>query len=127
MNEKLEKRIIDFINSYIDTTQIHFTHEYEEYVDEDGDEVEGENPYYAYFYIGDFDSNDEPLFVWFDKGYFNPYTEKGRERIEQCPMLTIKDKNFSNALNGLFNDRWKEPFKMWFNNLFPDYKIKTVK
>lgn len=127
MDNKLDVKIIEFINSYLDTTQIHFTHEYEEYVDEFGNEVEGENPYYAYFYIGDFDSNDESLFVWFDKGYFNQYTEKGRERMEQCPMLKIKDKNFSNALNGLFNDRWKEPFKMWFNNLFPDYKIKTVK
>jgi hypothetical protein len=98
-----------------DDLEIHWTHP-EEWDDETGDIYE--DPNRILFYIGDF-KDDNDIFRWYSKGYF----QQGRNR-EDSPLLVVSY-SYSEELNGLFDDYWKEPLKKWFINKF-ELPVKTV-
>lgn len=91
--------------------------------DEYGDEIETEDQNHMIFNL--WDVNDEygdptQVMNWYDVGYYlstNTFSNK-------APWLDI-DSDYLNLLQSLFNTKWKEPFKRWFEMRF-DLRVKTI-
>lgn len=77
--EKLNGLVVNFLESYFKNEEINYTHPYDNYEDEDGDEVEGENPNVIEYYIGDYDE-DKLLFRLYLKGYWTGKSTTGQEK-----------------------------------------------
>ena len=110
------------LNSMFDVDNINSTNG----TDDWGNEVD----YAKSFYLGDFDDNDN-LFRWYSEDYFysedmqNHNKEMIDEWVEKSPMLEFDNNGKKEQLDGLFGDKWHQPFKDWFLNNF-DLPIKTI-
>jgi hypothetical protein len=69
-----------------------------------------DDPNLIEYYIGDF-IDDGVCFRWYGCEYF------GSNAQSVCPFVTL-ELEYERQLNSLFNDRWKEVFKKWFNKNF---------
>ena len=124
---KLNETIKNYLNSMFDVNNIGWTYGF----DDMGNEVD----YAVEFYNNDYDE-DETVFRWYDKEYWDeqidelsPSQEYDRNLLKryknESPILELEHSNTSNALNGYFGDAWKEPFKEWFKENF-NFEVKTI-
>lgn len=120
---KLYQEVIDYLNETYDVDNIGWTYE----TDDWGNEVD----YAIMFYKNDFE-DDENLFKWYDKGYWESdglfsfhSNENIKKWIEQSPILWFDDTDTLSTLNGYFGDRWHQPFKDWFMEHFKK-PVKTI-
>lgn len=125
--ERLNKLVSDYIDNYFRNQEINYSHPYDQYRDEWGDEVEGENPYVIEYFIGDYYEEDL-LFRLYFKEYWTGTNSTADKRRSQSPLVTILNQEFEESLNTMFNDVmfWEDGFKMWFNEKF-DLKINRVR
>ena len=123
---KLNETIKNYLNSVIPVEDINWTPS----IDENGNEMDSA----IEFYVGDY-LDEEPLFRWYDKGYWDnemedlsPTQEFDRKLLKkyknESPILEFEKSNISRSLNGYFGDVWKEPFKEWFYDNF-GFIVKT--
>jgi hypothetical protein len=119
---KLHQAVIDYLNEKYDIDNINWTYS----TDDWGNEMD----YAMMFYMDDFE-DDENLFKWYDKGYWESDDMSNIDRetldkwIEDSPILSFDDTDTLNTLNGYFGDRWYQPFKDWFLDNF-NLPIKTI-
>ena len=124
---KLNETIKNYLNSVFPVDEMHWTHS----LDDDLNEMDSA----MVFYIGDYDE-DETVFRWYDKEYWNqemedlsPSQEYDRKLlkkyINQSPIIEFENSNISNSLNGYFGDTWKQPFKEWFQDNF-GFTVNTI-
>jgi hypothetical protein len=113
---KLEIAITEYINELFPVDNIHSTNP-EEYDDEEDWYIEDETR--VLFYIGDY-VDDNNCFYWYDCQYFD---SDGPAR-DICPTVSL-EYVFERQLNGLFGDKWHEPFRQWFIKNF-HLPVKTI-
>jgi len=101
------------------------------------DDMGNDVDYAAEFYEGDYDYGENTLFRWYDKEYWiqdeTTLPETGHEydrkllkkHINQSPILEFDNSHLSSQLDGIFGDRWEEPFKIWFEDNF-NFPVKTI-
>ena len=101
------------------------------------DDMGNDVDYAAEFYENDYDYGENTIFRWYDKGYWiedeTTLPETGREydrkllkkQINQSPILEFDNSHLSSQLDGIFGDRWEEPFKIWFEDNF-HFPVKTI-
>lgn len=111
---KLNGVIIEYLDELYDISDINSVNPYQ-YDDDTGEEWEDDN--IIDFYKGDYDSNF--LFRWIGPEYYDD------EFREEAPVLQVHDEQ-GKTLNSYFGDRWKVPFKKWFEEKF-ELPIKTIK
>lgn len=104
--EQLDNLIYNQIDIYFDKDNINYIP-----FEEDGVELDS-----YIFYYGEF-SNDQILFKYYNDEYVLKQNEK--------PIVELQYQ-YSNSLNNLFGDMWKEPFRRWFETNF-GLNVKTVK
>ena len=82
-----------------------------------------------YDYEDDFDSDGDDVHI-----KFTNYTEDGLWRNDDPIMDLYRiggkstleiDRYYTNTLNSLFGNKWKEPFKIWFKERF-DEEVKRI-
>ena len=123
---KLNETIKNYLNSMFDVNNIGWTYGF----DDMGNEVD----YAVEFYNNDYDE-DETVFRWYDKEYWDeqidelsPSQEYDRKLLKKykndSPILEFENSNVSRSLNGYFGDSWKQPFKEWFYDNF-GFIVKT--
>jgi hypothetical protein len=104
---KLQNFIINYLEKLFPVEDINWT--YAEIFDEnDMDYYEDESA--IAYYFGD-RIDGENVFRWYDCGYF------GSNAQSVCPLVVVET-IYEKQLNSLFNDEWKEPFKLWFIEKF---------
>ena len=125
--ERLNKLVYDYIEGYFKNDEINYSHPYDQYRDEWGDEVEGENPNVIEYFIGDYYEEDL-LFRLYFEDYWTGSNSTADKRKSESPLLTILSNKFEESLNSMFNDIafWEDGFKLWFVEKF-DLKIKRVR
>jgi hypothetical protein len=114
---KLEETIMNYFDEIFDIQDLHWTHPYD--ILDDETEEEGEDENRIEFYIGDY-ADEETCFRWYACNYFN----HGSPARDLCPELFVENP-YATALNGYFDDMWKEPLKKWIKFYF-DLPVKTV-
>ena len=112
MSERKKQSVINYLETYFENSEIKQTPEYE-------------STHMCEYYLGDYDA-DNLTFILHDKPYWNELTESGKKRIEQSPMVTLKDKTLKNNLDMLFSSEWTDGFREWFNINF-SYKINRIR
>jgi hypothetical protein len=124
---RINKLVFDFLEDYFKNDEIHYHHPYDQYRDEWGDEVEGENPNVIEYYIGDY-YEDDLLFRLYFKDYWTGTNSTADKRRSESPLLTITDNNLENSLDGMFSEQkvWEEGLKIWFTYKF-DLKVNRVR
>lgn len=115
---KLNESIYNFIDEMFNTDYINYFHPEDDYGNGNDD------PYRCLFYFNDY-SDEETLFRWYDKEYFNDDTEQGMILREESPIIVVEEPFYS-RLDNLFGERWMPVFLKWFNENYPEYKSKTV-
>ena len=99
------------------------------------DDMGNDVDYAAEFYEGDWGENT--LFRWYNKNYW--YDEESNlpkdgheydrrilnKSIKESPIVEFEDSHLSSQLDGIFGDRWEEPFKRWFEDNF-HFPVKTI-
>lgn len=113
---KLNESIYNFIDEMFNTDYINYFHPEDDYGNDD--------PYRCLFYFNDY-SDEETLFRWYDKEYFNDDTEQGMILREESPIIVVEEPFYS-RLDNLFGELWMPVFLKWFNENYPEYKSKTV-
>lgn len=98
------------------------------------DDMGNDVDYVAEFYEGDYEDGwgENVLFRWYDKDYWfdeditkTSDDEKLKKRIEDSPIVEFENSHLSSQLDGIFGDRWEEPFKRWFEDNF-HFPVKTI-
>jgi hypothetical protein len=107
------------IDKMFSVEDIHWTHPYE--YDEEGNEYEDSNA--IEFYYNDY-GDDETVFRWYDKNYWGEGSVSFYAYRENSPLIEVENQ-FSTTLNGLFGDKWYEPFKEWFRENF-NMEVKSI-
>ena len=129
---RIDDLVVKHLDSVFDVNNIGWTY--------GSDDMGNDVDYAAEFYEGDYEEGwgENTLFRWYDKDYWLD-DESGlpatggyeydrnllKNNIEDSPILEFEDTHSSKQLDSIFGDRWKEPFKRWFedNFLFP---VKTI-
>ena len=119
--DRIHNLVMKHLNSMFDVDNINFTYG----TDDEGNEV----GYTALFYQGDF-SDDEDLFRWYSKDYWNNdsshYSFNLVEKWKNAsPILDFVNREQKEQLDSLFGDKWYQPFKDWFMENF-GLPIKTI-
>ena len=57
--------------------------------------------------------------------FLNEQFEIVKKQINQSPILEFDNSHLSSQLDGIFGDRWEEPFKIWFEDNF-HFPVKTI-
>jgi hypothetical protein len=124
---RINNLVFDFLEDYFKSDEIHYHNPYDQYRDEWGDEVEGENPNVIEYYIGDY-YEDDLLFRLYFKDYWTGTNSTADKRRSESPLLTIADNDLEDSLNGMFSEQkvWEEGFKVWFTHKF-DLKINRIR
>jgi hypothetical protein len=114
---KLNEYILSIIEEMFPVDDINYTEAY----DDDGNPDDT-----AYvFYLGDYE-NDEVIFRWYSKDYWNGPDENTVDyRIRQSPLLVFEDYNTFYEINSMFPNLWKPVFIKWFYESF-SLPIKTI-
>ena len=104
---KLQNFIINYLEGLFPVENINWT--YAETFDEnDMDYYEDESA--IAYYFGD-RIDGENVFRWYGCEYF------GSNAQSVCPLVVVET-IYEKQLNSLFNDEWKEPFRLWFIEKF---------
>lgn len=70
------------------------------------------------------DAEDYQIMNWYGVGYWGD-TDQGRiMNNTKAPYLDI-DNDYLMLLKSIFGSKWREPFKIWFEDRF-DLKVKTI-
>jgi len=114
---KLNEYILSIIEEMFPVDDINYTEAY----DDDGNPDDT-----AYvFYLGDYE-NDEVIFRWYSKDYWDGPDESTVDyRIRQSPLLVFEDYNTFYEINSMFQNLWKPVFIKWFYESF-SLPIKTI-
>jgi hypothetical protein len=114
---KLNEYILSVIEEMFPVDDINYTEAY----DDDGNPDDT-----AYvFYLGDYE-NDEVIFRWYSKDYWDGPDESTVDyRIRQSPLLVFEDYNTFYEINSMFQNLWKPVFIKWFYESF-SLPIKTI-
>jgi len=102
-------KVYDYIEDMIDTDQV--------YLQTDKDT--GEEGIWILM-THDFDD----IFIIYFREYWADYTEEGKKRISESPILVLSD-DYKRELNGLFGKIWIEPMKTFVKRNF-GVDIKTI-
>jgi hypothetical protein len=120
---KVNEIILKQINIMYDVDNINWTFP----TDVWGNEMD----YTALFYLGDFD-DDENLFRWYDKGYWESdeiysyhSNDNLKKYIEETPSLVFENSDDYDFFQDAFGDRWKPIFIKWFEDNF-ELPVKTI-
>ena len=120
-----ENKLFDSIYSYIDgdfnKDDIHWT--YGISMEEWGDNFEDEN--YLIFYNGDWEGEEDSdvIFYYLDVEY-NSDEPSSKPFKDEAPILNVNGE-YSEHLDTMFGNHWKEPMKKWFQDNF-NLPVKTV-
>jgi hypothetical protein len=120
-----ENKLFDSIYSYIDgdfnKDDIHWT--YGTSMEEWGDNFEDEN--YLIFYNGDWEGEEDSdvIFYYLDVEYYSD-EPSSKPFKDEAPILDVTGE-YSEHLDTMFGNHWKEPMKKWFQDNF-NLPIKTV-
>lgn len=106
---KLDNIITKYIEDLFPIDKLNWTNPIM-YDPEEGESYE--DPNLIEFYLGDY-QDDGICFIWYGCEYF------GSNAQSVCPLVTL-ELDYERQLNLLFNDKWKEPFKKWFNENFDE-------
>ena len=113
---KLNEYILSVIEEMFPVDDINYTEAY----DDDGNPDDT-----AYvFYLGDYE-NDEVIFRWYSKDYWDGNYATGDYRIRQSPLLVFESNNTFYEINSMFQNLWKPVFIKWFYESF-SLPIKTI-
>jgi hypothetical protein len=114
---KLNEYILSVIEEMFPVDDINYTEAY----DDDGNPDDT-----AYvFYLGDYE-NDEVIFRWYSKDYWDGPDESTVDyRIRQSPLLVFESNNTFYEINSMFQNLWKPVFIKWFYESF-SLPIKTI-
>jgi len=115
---QIDTLIMKQLDKMFDVSNINWTHPYE--YDENGEEFEDSER--MDFYFGDY--GDDSVFMWYGKGYWGDNQHDYRGYKSKSPIVDIEEP-YHSYLNGLFGNRWYEPFKVWFKENF-NVNVKTV-
>ena len=107
---KIEKVIIDYINELFPNLNYYYEPGYD--VDEDPNGIS--------FTLNGDEDDDDYCFKWYSPDYFYE-TAKIRDKAP----LVMMDDNYLSLLDGLFNDKWHEPFKKWMMDKF-NLPVKNI-
>jgi hypothetical protein len=129
---RIDDLVVKHLDSVLDVKNIGWTY--------GSDDMGNEVDYAAEFYEGDYEEGwgENTLFRWYDKDYWLD-DELGlpatggyeydrnllKKNIEDSPILEFEDTHLSRQLDSIFNDRWEEPFKRWFEDNF-HFPVKTI-
>lgn len=118
-----ENLVMDYINANYNLKELHWTNPYD--YDYAGNEYEDSDR--VYFYLGDYEGEDDTYFVlrWYDKGYYekeiddevNYYHEILLKNVEGAPILAMPEEDYDN-FTSLFGNKWLNIFKKWFTENF---------
>jgi hypothetical protein len=120
-----ENKLFDSIYSYIDgdfnKDDIHWT--YGISMEEWGDNFEDEN--YLIFYNGDWEGEEDSdvIFYYLDVEYYSD-EPSSKPFKDEAPILNVNGE-YSEHLDTMFGNHWKEPMKKWFQDNF-NLPVKTV-
>ena len=120
-----ENKLFDSIYSYIDgdfnKDDIHWT--YGISIEEWGDNFEDEN--YLIFYNGDWEGEEDSdvIFYYLDVEYYSD-EPSSKPFKDEAPILNVTGE-YSEHLDTMFGNHWKEPMKKWFQDNF-NLPVKTV-
>ena len=120
-----ENKLFDSIYSYIDgdfnKDDIHWT--YGISIEEWGDNFEDEN--YLIFYNGDWEGEEDSdvIFYYLDVEYYSD-EPSSKPFKDEAPILNVTGE-YSEHLDSMFGNYWKEPMKKWFQDNF-NLPVKTV-
>ena len=120
-----ENKLFDSIYSYIDgdfnKDDIHWT--YGISMEEWGDNFEDEN--YLIFYNGDWEGEEDSdvIFYYLDVEYYSD-EPSSKPFKDEAPILNVTGE-YSEHLDTMFGNHWKEPMKKWFQDNF-NLPVKTV-
>ena len=114
---RLNEYILSVIEEMFPVDDINYTEAY----DDDGNPDDT-----AYvFYLGDYE-NDEVIFRWYSKDYWDGPDESTVDyRIKQSPLLVFEDYRTFYEINSMFQNLWKPVFIKWFYESF-SLPIKTI-
>lgn len=70
------------------------------------------------------DAEDYQIMNWYGVGYWDDNEQGHIMNTTKAPYLDI-DRDYLDQLNILFGSKWKNPFKIWFEDRF-DLKVKTI-
>jgi hypothetical protein len=113
---KLNEYILSVIEEMFPVDDINYT---------EADDFNGNPDDSAYvFYRGDYE-NDEVIFRWYSKDYWDGTGEAVDYRIRQSPLLVFEDSNTFYEINSMFPNLWKPIFIKWFYESF-SLPIKTI-
>jgi hypothetical protein len=129
---RIDDLVVKHLDSVLDVKNVGWTY--------GSDDMGNEVDYAAEFYEGDYEEGwgENTLFRWYDKDYWFD-DELGlpatggyeydrnllKKNIEDSPILEFEDTHLSRQLDSIFNDRWEEPFKRWFEDNF-HFPVKTI-
>ena len=120
-----ENKLFDSIYSYIDgdfnKDDIHWT--YGISIEEWGDNFEDEN--YLIFYNGDWEGEEDSdvIFYYLDVEYYSD-EPSSKPFKDEAPILNVTGE-YSEHLDSMFGNYWKEPMKKWFQDNF-NLPVKTL-
>lgn len=117
MENRLNQLVFQYLEEYFKNEEFNYFHPYNIYTDDDGNEVEGEDPNVIEYYIGDYNEDDTTFRLYFEK-YWTGDNDTAKKRKEESPLLTITDDNLEESLDSMFGDKWVDGFKMWFKDKF---------
>jgi hypothetical protein len=128
---RIDDLVVKHLDNVFDVANIGWTY--------GSDDMGNEVDYAVEFYEGDYEEGwgENTLFRWYDKDYWiedestlpptgHEYDRRLLEKkIAESPILEFEDFHLSNQLDSIFGDRWKEPFKRWFEDNF-HFPVKTI-
>jgi len=117
---KLDRLIRKNLDEMFDVENINWTNPYK-YDFESGEEYD--DPDMIVFYYGDY-SDDEMVFQWYSKDYWGQAAEDFYAYKENSPIIQIEEP-YHSRLNGMFSNKWYQPFKEWFQEKF-EMPVKTI-
>ena len=118
---KLFKSIYQYIDGDFNKDDIHWT--YGISMEEWGDNFEDEN--YLIFYNGDWEGEEDSdvIFYYLDVEYYSD-EPSSKPFKDEAPILNVTGE-YSEHLDTMFGNHWKEPMKKWFQDNF-NLPVKTV-
>jgi hypothetical protein len=128
---RIDDLVVKHLDSVFDVNNIGWTY--------GSDDMGNEVDYAAEFYEGDYEDGwgENTLFRWYGKDYW--YDEESNlprdgheydrrilnKSIKESPIVEFENSHLSSQLDGIFGDRWEEPFKRWFEDNF-HFPVKTI-
>lgn len=122
-----ENKLFDSIYSYIDgdfnKDDINWVYGLND-VDDEYSEIE-ENKHLLIFFKGDWESEEDSdvIFYYLDVEYYSD-EPSSKPFKDEAPILDVTGE-YSEHLDTMFGNHWKEPMKKWFQDNF-NLPVKTV-